>query len=224
MNTQKKSNFVYDKIGNMFTGLIEDIGTITSINNDTIAISCSFTKELNLGDSICVNGACLTATKVDNNTFWANLSQETFRVTNFKYKKIGDKVNLERALLATSRLDGHIVYGHIDTTTTVLDIKKYGDFCNIKFNLPKEFQNYIINKGSIAIDGISLTIASSSLSDFSVAVIPHSLELSTLQYLQTGQIVNIEFDVIAKYIEKKLSIYDNSSKISMEFLKENGFI
>lgn len=224
MTFNKKANFIHAKIINMFTGLIEDIGTITSINSNSISISCKFAKELKLGDSVCVNGACLTVTKLDSSSFSADISRETFNVTNFKNKNIGDKVNLERAMLATSRLDGHIVYGHIDTTTQIIEIKKQGEFCDIKFALPKEFQHYIIKKGSIAIDGISLTIATSTPQDFSIAVIPHSQALSTIQHMKIGQIVNIEFDVIAKYIEKKLSIYDNSSKISMEFLKENGFI
>lgn len=208
----------------MFTGLIEEIGTITQINNKQITVNCRFAKELKLGDSVCVNGACLTVTKTSDNNFIADISNETLKVTNFRNKKAGDKLNLERALLATSRLDGHLVYGHIDTTTTIIDKSFYGEFCNITFRLPSEFKQYVIKKGSIAIDGISLTIADITDSEFKVAIIPHTQELSTLQYLKAGEIVNIEFDVVAKYIEKKLSIYDNSSKISMEFLKENGFI
>lgn len=208
----------------MFTGLIEEIGTITNLNNSDISVKCNFANELKIGDSICVNGVCLTATTVNKNSFCANISPSSYNITNFRHKKIGDKVNLERAALATSRLDGHLVYGHVDATANIISIEQNFDFYNIYINIPKDFLTYVVPKGSIAVDGISLTIAEVSNSTVKIAIIPHTWEFTYLKYLKNGSIVNIEFDMIAKYIEKKLSIYDNKSKISMEFLEENGFL
>ncbi len=208
----------------MFTGLIEEVGTITNINSNNISINCSFTKELEIGDSVAVNGVCLTVTQILSTEFSANISNETLKVSNFNLKKAGDKVNLERAMLPTTRLNGHLVYGHVDTTTRILDIAQHNDFYTYTFQLPQECKKNIIKKGSIAVDGISLTIADINEHNFKIAIIPHSRVLSTVQYMKIGDFVNIELDVISKYIEKMLSIYDNSSKISMEFLKENGFV
>ena len=119
----------------MFTGLIEEIGTITNLNNSEISVKCNFANELKIGDSICVNGVCLTATTVNKNSFCANISPSSYNITNFRHKKNGDKVNLERAALVTSRLDGHLVYGHVDATANIISIEQNFDFYNICINI-----------------------------------------------------------------------------------------
>lgn len=207
----------------MFTGLIEEIGTITSITTTSIDVQCSFCSELKIGDSISINGTCLTVIKIGKNTFSAEISPQSYEVTNIKYKRAGDVVNLERAMLANSRLDGHLVYGHIDTTAIIKNFTKTTNFVTLEIKIPQGFSQYIVQKGSIAIDGISLTIAQHVDDIIKIAVIPHTWDFTSLNYLKIGDFVNIEFDMIAKYIEKKLAVYDNKSRISVDFLKENGF-
>jgi len=124
---------------------------------------------------------------------------------------------------ANSRLDGHLVYGHIDINAKVKNLTKTKDFVTLEIEIPQEYSQYVVQKGSIAIDGISLTIANHIDSTVEIAVIPHTWEFTTLKYLKISDFVNIEFDMIAKYIEKKLAVYDNKSRISVDFLKENGF-
>ncbi len=207
----------------MFTGLIEEIGTITSITASSIEIQCKFCNELKLGDSISINGTCLTVTHISKKSFSADISPESYKVTNLKHKSVGDFVNLERAMSANSRLDGHLVYGHIDINAKVKNLTKTKDFVTLEIEIPQEYSQYVVQKGSIAIDGISLTIANHIDSTVEIAVIPHTWEFTTLKYLKISDFVNIEFDMIAKYIEKKLAVYDNKSRISVDFLKENGF-
>lgn len=208
----------------MFTGLIETVGTITNLSGGKITISSPFAGELNLGDSVSVNGVCLTVVDKTAVSFSAEMSFETLNVTNFSTKKVGDKVNLERAMLANSRLDGHFVYGHVDTVAKILNIESRGDFAFIRFALDDEYKNLVVKKGSIAIDGISLTIAEVDSTSFSVAIIPHSMACSTLGVFKVNDIVNLEFDILAKYIEKNLAVYHNKSKINLQFLEENGFL
>ena len=207
----------------MFTGLVEATGTITGIDKNKVGINTLLSRELKIGDSVAVNGVCLTVTDIEGDVFLANLSPATCSVTNFLEKKAGDIVNLERAMLLSSRIDGHLVYGHIDTTAKVVDIIKSNDFHTIRIALPSEFKNYVVKKGSIAIDGVSLTIAGESAGFIEIAIIPHTWNNSALRYLYAGSSINIEFDIISKYIEKNLIIYHNKSRINLEFLEENGF-
>ena len=207
----------------MFTGLVETTGTITDIKTNQITIKSAIAKELNIGESIAVNGACLTVTEVKNDTFCADISSETGSVTNFAQKSTGSIVNLERAMLLSSRLDGHIVYGHIDTTAKVTNIINNGKFISLSIGISPQYNNYIIKKGSIAVDGVSLTIANESRGEIEIAVIPHTWEITALKTLHNGDSVNIEFDIISKYIEKNLNIYHNKSRINLNFLEENGF-
>ncbi len=207
----------------MFTGLVEATGSISVINTNQITIRTFIARELNVGDSIAVNGVCLTVIKAANDIFEANLSPETFKVTNFSEKKTGDTVNLERAMQLNSRLDGHLVYGHVDTTAKVIRITKHNEFYTLTIKIPAEFNHYTVKKGSIAIDGISLTIADETAEGIEIAVIPHTWENTALNNLCTGRSVNIEFDIISKYIEKNLIIYHNKSRINLNFLEENGF-
>ena len=208
----------------MFTGIIEELGKVQTITSNKIEINASkITEDIKLGDSISVNGTCLTVTKILNNGFCADISPETYKVTSLSKLKSGDKVNLERAMSLNGRFGGHIVSGHIDGVGKCKNINKLGEFYNIEFELNNENSKYVVKKGSITIEGISLTVANIKNNIVTIAVIPHTFENTSLQNLKIGDIVNIETDILAKYVEKFLSTSDNSSGISMEFLLENGF-
>jgi riboflavin synthase len=213
----------------MFTGIIEEIGIIKSFcrhsNGAKIEVEC--TKVLNdtkLGYSISINGVCQTVVEIAANTFCADVSEETLKVTNFADIKIGDKVNLERALTLNSRLGGHIVSGHVDTLGKLLSVEKLSDFYNLKFEILGGQEKYVVKKGSITINGISLTVAELDGCVVKIAIIPHTFENTNLQELKIGDFVNIETDILGKYVEKFLSSQDNSSSISIKFLEENGFV
>lgn len=213
----------------MFTGIIEEIGIVSEFSKSEsalIAVRCAKILEgVKIGDSIAINGVCQTVVKLDKNTFWAQVSAETLSKTSFSKIKSGDSVNLERAMMLNSRLGGHIVTGHVDGLAKVKNIQKLSDFYNLEFEIEKELSKYIAKKGSVALDGVSLTIADIFLNGFKVAVIPHSFENTTLKNIKTGDFVNLEVDILAKYVEKFLSTGDNGSKKSVDenFLKENGF-
>lgn len=213
----------------MFTGLIEEQGKIKALNHSAqgmeLVIECKkILNDVALGASICVNGACQTVTAFDKNSITVQASNETLKVTNFKNLKQGDFVNLERALTLSKRIDGHIVSGHVDCTAEFLKAQNDGFSKEFFFKLPKEFAKYVIYKGSIAINGVSLTVASIKDEIFSVELIPTTLKEVNLSDLKNGEIVNIETDLFAKYVEKILSSKDNTSKISYGFLAENGFV
>lgn len=207
----------------MFTGIIEEIGEISSITKSTITIkSKTVLEDAKLGDSIAVNGVCLTIVNLKKDEFTANVSEETFKITNFSELKSGDFVNLERALSLSSRLGGHIVTGHIDTVGEIVSIINKNEFYDLSVKFDKNFENYVVKKGSITINGISLTIADINNNSVSVAIIPHTFNNTILNTLKSKDSVNIEFDILAKYVEKNLSTKNNS--ITMNFLEENGFV
>ena len=207
----------------MFTGIIEEIGKISSITKSTITIkSKTVLEDAKLGDSISVNGVCLTIVDLKKDEFTANISEETFKITNFSELKSGDFVNLERALSLSSRLGGHIVTGHIDTVGEIVSIINKNEFYDLSIKFDKNFENYVVKKGSITINGISLTIAEINNNTVSVAIIPHTFNNTILNTLKSKDSVNIEFDILAKYVEKNLSTKNNS--ITMNFLEENGFV
>ena len=208
----------------MFTGIIEELGKVQEINSNKITVKCgTVIKDAKLGDSIAVNGVCLTVVEILPDGFVADISPETFKVTAFNLLKTGDLVNLERAMPANGRFGGHIVSGHIDSVGKFLDISKYNDFYELKIGLDTKESNYVIKKGSITVNGISLTIADIEKNTIKLAIIPHTYENTNLKTLKNGDYVNIEVDMVAKYIEKFLSSSDNKSKISLEFLQEHGF-
>ena len=208
----------------MFTGIIEEVGTVRTITNNKITINAkTVLEETKLGDSIAVNGVCLTVTSITKNGFDADISPETMQVTVLKNLKAGSCVNLERAISANGRFGGHIVSGHIDGIGKIINIKKNGDFYDIKIELSKELTKYVAKKGSIATNGVSLTVADIDADTIRIAVIPHTFENTNLETLKIGDFVNIETDILAKYVEKFLSTSDNKSGISMEFLAEHGF-
>ena len=197
----------------MFTGIVEEIGILKNISGSTITIQCRKVLEnTQLGDSIAINGCCQTVVDMTSDTFSANVSDETFKITNFKNMKCGDLVNLERALTPSTRMGGHIVQGHIDCVGKYLG--------NMRFEVSDS--KYIVYKGSITVNGVSLTVAGLDGDIFSVAVIPHTLENTNLKNLRIGDLVNIETDILGRYIEKFLSIKNN--RIDENFLLENGFM
>lgn len=208
----------------MFTGIIEELGKVLNITSNRISVECvTVIEDAKLGDSIAVNGVCLTVVEILSKGFVADVSEETYRITALKNLKKGSLVNLERAMSANGRFGGHMVSGHIDGLGKVIEIKPNNNFYDLKIELRSEQEKYVVKKGSITIDGISLTIAGVNDNIISLAVIPHTYENTNLQELKSDDFVNIETDIIAKYVEKFLSTRDNKSRISLEFLQEHGF-
>ena len=182
---------------------------------------------LHLGDSVAVNGTCLTVSSFDNKIFNADVTQETLNRTNLGSLKNGSKVNLERAMTLSGRFGGHIVSGHIDGVGSIKSMKKDDNAIILTIEVPKNLMKYIVEKGSVAVDGISLTVAGLTDNTFSIAVIPHTLKETVLYYKKEGDKVNIENDVIGKYVERLLTFKEDNdgkkSNITMEFLLKNGF-
>lgn len=197
----------------MFTGIVEEIGKIKSFDGKRLVVECSKVLEgTQLGDSISINGCCQTVVSMSSNSFSADVSAETLRVT--KGFKTGENVNLERALTPQTRMGGHIVQGHVDGVARYLG--------EMRFEVPKELDKYIVYKGSITVNGVSLTVSRAEGNTFCVAIIPHTLENTNLKDLKTGDLVNIETDILGRYVEKFLSTKDNN--LTEDFLKENGFM
>lgn len=216
----------------MFTGIIEEVGTIRSIKKGAksaiITVEASkVLEDVHLGDSICTNGVCLTVTSFDKNTYSVDVMHETLRRTNLGDLKSGSRVNLERAMAADGRFGGHIVAGHIDGTGVITSMTRDDNAIWIVISTEKSILKYIVNKGSITIDGISLTVAAVDSSSFSVSVIPHTGDNTTLLSKKPGDTVNLETDMIGKYVEKLLHFQaeeeSQGSGITMEFLAEHGF-
>ncbi len=213
----------------MFTGIIEETGTVKDFKlfseNAEISVNCTKVLEnTKIGDSISINGVCQTVVNITENGFSAEVSKETLNVTNFSELKKGEKVNLERALTLNERIGGHFVSGHVDSVATFISATKNSNFYDMTFEVTKEVARYIVKKGSIAINGISLTVADIQDNLVKIAVIPHTFENTNLSCLKSGQKINIETDIFAKYIEKFLLNEKTTSIISEDFLKENGFM
>lgn len=216
----------------MFTGIIEEVGTVISVNHTSqdAKISISAKKifsDLKLGDSIAVNGVCLTASDISGNTFTADVMNETFSRSSLSELTSGSYVNLERAMAANGRFGGHIVAGHVDGTGLITDIKKDDNAIWYTIKAGSEILRYIIEKGSVAIDGISLTVAKITSDSFSVSIIPHTAKETILSEKSVGDKVNLENDMIGKYVEKLLGINEknkNPNNITKNFLAANGFI
>lgn len=210
----------------MFTGLIEEIAKIKEYsktsNGAIISFELSCASEVKIGDSISVNGACLTVIYKNDKTLSFEISNETLKVANFNYKK-GDLVNIERAMKINDRFDGHVVSGHIDGIAKITNITKDGFSYIFEFSAESNITKYIVRKGSVAINGISLTAANADNKCFQVEIIPHTIENTNLKEAKAGDIVNIETDIFARYIEKFLYLNNNSNDITIEMLKENGF-
>jgi riboflavin synthase len=219
----------------MFTGIIEGVGKIVGRRNSGGGIVLDLEAGFALidpkeGESIAVSGVCLTAYGIHGNRFNADVSPETLSRTKLGMLNPGDLVNLERALRVSDRLGGHIVSGHVDCLATVAGWNELGLYTIFSFSLAKEQDRYIIEKGSIAIDGVSLTVNSCKAGSFSVSIIPHTLKETTLGALKVGNKVNIEVDVIGKYVAKLLSPGMQAAKIDVGeginpgFLAKHGFL
>ena len=205
----------------MFTGLIEKLSEVKDINLTSSGAKIAFLADFNdvkIGDSIAINGVCLTVTSIENNLLSADIMNETLNLTNLKLLKKGGLINLERAMSANSRFDGHIVTGHIDCTAEVENITQDGFAKKIKFNCDSEL---VIKKGSVAINGVSLTVCEVEDKAFWVSLIPETFKKTNLKELKIGDIVNIEYDILGKYIKKFTQ--NKESKITLDFLKQNGF-
>lgn len=220
----------------MFTGIIEEMGTVSSIAEGSLSavITIQASKVLEgsqTGDSIAVNGVCLTVTSIHGSFFTADVMAETLRRSSLGSLSKGSHVNLERAMPMNGRFGGHIVSGHIDGTGTVVSKVKEDNAVWVKISAPQDILKYIVLKGSVAIDGTSLTVAGLDDSTFSVSVIPHTASETILLQKSTGDIVNLENDIIGKYIERLLSFQNNndyrdtgsSPALTVDFLLENGF-
>jgi riboflavin synthase len=194
----------------MFTGIIESLGTVKNLvaDNDNlhITIEASIASELNIDESVAHNGVCLTVTSVTENTYTVTAIAETLDKTNLGKWKIQDAVNLERAMVLGSRLDGHIVQGHVDCITTCTVVEEQNGSWLYEFALPQEHAALIIEKGSICINGTSLTCFNISKNSFCVAIIPYTYAHTNFQYLQQGSVVNLEFDILGKYIQRWMSL------------------
>ncbi len=214
----------------MFTGIIEELGHVASIDIKgqqrrlTVA-SSKLVKELKQGDSISVSGVCLTAVDISKSSFTCDLAQETWLRTSFSRLKPNAQVNLELPMRANGRFDGHVVQGHVDGVGTVMSFEQVcdGNDYVLQINVPSELTRYIVAKGSLAIEGISLTVAAIDGTHVRVAIIPHTAEVTNLRSLKSGDPVNLEVDVIAKYVEKMIGAAKAKSSITIEQLVRAGF-
>lgn len=190
----------------MFTGIIESTGTITSIKKEQdnlhITVDSNITQELKIDQSVAHNGICLTVVDIQDNLYTVTAIKETIDKTNIGKWNISDKVNLERAMKLGDRLDGHIVQGHVDQIGVCTEIKPANGSSYFSFEYDKSYNNITIEKGSITINGVSLTVVDSGINTFSVAIIPYTLEHTNFKQLEVGSIVNLEFDVLGKYVAK----------------------
>ena len=213
----------------MFTGIIEEIGTVRSVTPGkdaaTLEIGASVVLEdVHLGDSIAVNGVCLTVTEFNRDSFKADLMPETLKATSLAAAKTGTPVNLERALRADGRLGGHIVSGHIDCTAKVRSKRQEGNAIYMELAVPAEYSVYLVRKGSVALDGTSLTIFDAGKDSITVSLVPHTRASTILGSKLPGDLVNLECDILAKYAERMLQpSAGQADSLSLNTLKENGF-
>jgi riboflavin synthase len=221
----------------MFTGIIEGQGTIGAIRpagqGKRLTIEADYgLDQTKLGDSIAVNGACLTVVKISGKKFEVDLSPETLAASTFDKARLGDRLNIERAMRLSDRIDGHLVSGHVDGIGVIKQREKLGNAIRVTIAVPEALSRYIIHKGSIAVDGISLTINACEPKSFTVSIIPHTAEITTIGLKQNGDPVNIETDMIGKYVERFTrgdSMYagektTESSGVTMESLAKSGFL
>lgn len=217
----------------MFTGIIEQMGAIVSVERGSGAVVLTVAADGRLdgakvGDSICVSGACLTVTEIQGSRFSVDVSPETISRTTFAQASVGTRVNLERALRLSDRLDGHLVSGHIDGTGRIRRIRQEGNAIIVTFEADGPMMRYIVEKGSVAIDGISLTVNRCEGVRFSTSIIPHTAKITTIGVKGVGDLVNIETDIVGKYIERFVSARDvkrkDPSGIDMALLAKSGFL
>ncbi|WP_102029275.1 riboflavin synthase [Salirhabdus sp. Marseille-P4669] len=213
----------------MFTGIIEELGVVKTINKAEKAIvmeieAKEIVKDVGLGDSISVNGVCLTVTKYNDKSFLVDVMPETVNATSLEQLKVGSKVNLERAMAANGRFGGHFVSGHVDAIGTIIKKEPLANAVYYTIKVPKEYAPYFMLKGSVAIDGTSLTIFGVDEQTITISLIPHTTSHTVLGDKNEGDIVNIECDMLAKYVANILAKGEKDSAINKQFLKENGFL
>ncbi|WP_446898801.1 riboflavin synthase [Clostridium sp. LBM24168] len=217
----------------MFTGLVEEIGEIVKISKgmDSSKLTIGAEKVIDktkLGDSIAVNGTCVTVVDLNSNSFTVDVMAETLRMGSLGSLRVGSRVNLERALKVGDRLGGHIVSGHIDGVGKVVDVHDEDISTWLEIEIPLDLMKYVVLKGSISLDGVSLTIARLNKNSFSVSLIPHTKGETMLYYRKTGDLVNIECDLVGKYVERLMDTsnrkIENRSSINSEMLKKYGFV
>jgi riboflavin synthase len=226
----------------MFTGIIEGLGIITGFRTTgggrRLTVEAGFNlNETQIGDSIAVNGACLTVIETDDRRFSADISPETLAITTFQEAKIGQRVNIERAMRLSDRIDGHLVSGHIDNIGTIRSLEKQGNAIIVTVAVPEQLGEQMIPKGSVAIDGISLTINTCDLEHFTVSIIPHTAKVTTISFYRSNARVNIETDIIGKYVahftnatravnneNREEDKTRKASTIDMAFLNSSGFL
>jgi riboflavin synthase len=207
----------------MFTGIVEEIGRVTSAQPGNLVITASQVLQgMEVGGSIAVNGVCLTVTSLDSNAFSVDIMPETLGRTNLGLLGAGDEVNLERPLTPEKQLGGHLVQGHIDNTGRVTSVTRDGEAVLIRFEAPPEAMRYVVRKGFIAVDGVSLTIVDYDASSFLVSIVEYTRKHTTLGSKRVGDLVNLEVDVIAKYVERLSQAHRPG--ITIDFLQEHGFL
>ena len=217
----------------MFTGIVEAVGTLSAITprGEDITVTVNVGKldmsDVQLGDSIATNGVCLTVVEFDDNSYSADLSLETLNKTGFIDYQAGDKVNLEKAMLPTTRFGGHIVSGHVDGVGEIVERNQVGRAIEFWVEMPAEISKYVAQKGSITVDGISLTVNDLRKNAFKLTIVPHTSSETTIDQFNVGRKVNLEVDVLARYMERLLQGQQEESKpesrLTMEFLQQNGF-
>lgn len=194
----------------MFTGIIEEVGEVVDIktaqDNKELIIKADFTKELKIDQSVAHNGVCLTVVDIQNDTYKVTAIEETLAKTNLNFLKEGDLINLERGMKMNAHLDGHIVQGHVDQVATCIKAETKDGSWEYTFSYDPQWMNVTIEKGSITINGVSLTVVNSKLNEFSVAIIPYTFEHTTFKVLKEGDTVNLEFDVIGKYVKRLMDL------------------
>ncbi len=212
----------------LFTGLVEEKGIILGIRKGPVSavltIESGFCRELELGESVAINGVCLTVTGCNNRTFSADVMAETLDKTNLGFLTEGDQVNLERSLKVGGRVGGHFVTGHVDAVGKITKVQQRGIATEMWIETPPDLEPYLIPQGSITLDGASLTVADLQSSSLKVSLIPHTLEETTLGLKMAGDLINIEADILGKYVSYLLEKKDGGEGVSMEFLAEHGFI
>ncbi|WP_394127576.1 riboflavin synthase [Vibrio hepatarius] len=216
----------------MFTGIVEAVGTLTAITpkGEDISVTVEVGKldmsDVKLGDSIATNGVCLTVVDFSSTSYTADLSLETLQKTGFTDYQAGDKVNLEKAMLPTTRFGGHIVSGHVDGVGEIAERNMVGRAIEFWVSMPEEIAKYVAEKGSITVDGISLTVNDLRKNAFKLTIVPHTGEETTIADFHVGRKVNLEVDVLARYMERLLTSQREQqpeSRITMDFLQQNGF-
>ena len=220
----------------MFTGIIEGLGSIKDMQQagqgKQLILNTDFAlDETQIGDSIAVNGVCLTVTALENRRFYADVSPETLAKTTLGKAKVGDRVNLERALRLSDRIGGHLVTGHVDGLGSIRQKKREGNSVIVSIGVPESIARYMIKKGSVAVDGISLTVNHINRKGFAVSIIPHTAKMTTIDRCKIGDLVNIETDIIGKYVERFVLEMKSTNKkdtagntVDMTLLTKTGFI